>query len=242
MKIAAMLLALGMTLALSAPAKALVSFASSIDATLSATSLPDGVSLTYDVSNYDGYASGYGAYTADWSDDYLIEGPKLSLAPSVSASTDALAVIEAASLNDAAVTLENLTNAVSTVDFLLSFDLKAEATVDGGPDAVGKAYATLMVETLEARPSVSQSIDVYAGGDYGPSLARETGAWTFSIVLDPGERISLVVYADVMGYLSDAVGRDASPVPLPGALPLAAAGLASLGGVAAVRRRRRNRG
>ncbi|SFH90835.1 hypothetical protein [Albimonas pacifica] len=242
MKIAAVILALGTTLTLAAPAQALVSFVSSIEATLSATALPEGVRLDYGFSSYDGYARGQGVYDAGWSDDFTIEGPSLSFTPSVHASTDALAVIEAASLTDGSVTLENLSDAISTVDFVLSYDLRAETTVDGGPEAISKAYATLMVETLEARPSVSRSVDIYAGGAYGPALARETGAWTFSIVLNPGQRMNLVVYADAMGYLEDTVSQGSSPVPLPGAAPLAAAGLASLGGVAALRRRRRSRG
>tara|TARA_B100002003_G_scaffold251146_2_gene293302 strand:+ start:1097 stop:1822 length:726 start_codon:yes stop_codon:yes gene_type:complete len=241
MNIAAALFALGAALAIAAPAKALVSFTSTIDATLEATSVPEGVSVAFGFSNYQGYADGFGSHDAGWSDDYVIDAGAMRFTPSVSGATDALAVIEAASLNDGSVTIENLSDAISTVDFVLSYDLRAEAGT-GGTDAISKAYASLMIETLEARPSVSHSVDLYAGGDYGPKLAQESGAWTFSIVLNPGESRSLVIYADAMGYLERSFSAEPSPVPLPGALPLAAAGLGALGGVAAVRRRRQARG
>ncbi|WP_339952026.1 hypothetical protein [uncultured Albimonas sp.] len=240
MKLPALLLALGATLALAAPAQALVSFTSAIDATIEATSVPQGVSVSYGFSSYSGYADGFGSYDADWSDDFVIDGKTLQFTPSVSGATDALAVIEAASLNDGAVRLENLSDSISTVDFLLRYDLRAEVTGDD-PEATSKAFATLMIETLEARPSVYEAVDIYAGGDYGPKLAHETGAWSFSIVLNPGESRTLMVYADAMGYLERTQGA-ASPVPLPGALPLAAAGFAALGGVAALRRRRQTPG
>lgn len=225
-----------LAVAAASPAAALVSYSATITSILTATA-GSGVTIDYDFSNYSGAAHHLGDGVSSWSDDHSSDALSLIIDPAVEGGAGPSGWAASESLNDGMVTLTNLTDAVSTVDFVLSYDLRSEASRDTIQDHA-RALASLSIQGLGAAYAIDWSVSAFAGGDYAPPLAASIGQWNFSITLSAGQSASLAIFADVMGEADMGFSSPPSRVPLPGALPLAAAGLAALAGVAALRRRR----
>ena len=221
-----------------APAQALTSFGARIDATLAAVSAPEGVGIDYAFGNRGGYAMTWSEGDADWSDDFVVDDAGLSVSPGVSGSVGGRSVIEAASLNEGQVVISNLTDAVTVVDFVLSYELVAEAEVESDA-AMSVALANLELESLDPEFDIAFAVDAYAGGDYGEPLDSSIGRFGFQLRLSAGQSATLALSADTMGRLESPRQVADTVVPLPGAGPMALAGMAALGGLAWRRRRAR---